>query len=790
MGPIAPHGSPLVTRADGSLGTDLVAGAAPALLLTAAAFIALTLLAPVTRLVERAAHRSVGLPRHLSAAHISRGLVTYAVPVVLTVLAVGATTVSGMYAATSADLRDNISALSQGADVRAIVNESPTGPLPGSDNAPVWTRDITIGDSSAMLVASPMSELADVAIVPEGAGDPEALAAALQGGQEPSRGVPIPAGTGEFTIEMSLGLQVSQQNLVDLTDELDTFYDVSADEGAPEEDGLAPNQSLRQRAFELRAQDPQFVTDEDVAVAVIATLRDTTTGVIHEVRTGELAISPNLSINDSDTLISTRAEASKTFRLEPPQSLGQASAYEVIGLDLSLGKPVTEFDLDAQAAIVVAGERQPQGEAVGAWTVRTEENPIAGQPEGPTTQVAADPAGGLTVERPGELDAFNAVSEIRLTTDTTETAPVPLAITETLAEDNNLTLGSPIEIRVFDATIDAQVAAVVNAIPGTLQPNMALADTVALSSALLAQGQLLGDPSEVWISADDPGRVAGEVAAVRGIASASTAPPVAITDANSAARLVFWAASAGSILLAVVGIGAVAATVLAARRPEVAVLRALGMPPGSQASARAVEVGSVVVGSAAFGLLAGWLVGVLVVPDLATSTTAPGLAELPWSRRCERKPSTEPTGRKSGEPGRKEWRAARTPPHTGSDWPGVAAVARRPVDVDLDRRARGHRQLPRRRWAAGIERHQRPPTRFRLERPVGDAAGHTSHRADRTSLGLRSRVDPHFRWPRRHLGAHATSPGSTHAKPTRPLAFGARAWSVLHQCGGPHPGTQ
>ncbi|MBA2696473.1 MAG: hypothetical protein H0U62_11705 [Actinobacteria bacterium] len=122
---------------------------------------------------------------------------------------------------------------------------------------------------------------------------------------------------------------------------------------------------------------------------------------------------------------------------------------------------------------------------------------------------------------------------------------------------------------------------------------------------------------------------------VTGIVSVTTTPPVPVTDANAAVRLVFWVASAGALLLALTGVGAVGATVLSARRAEVAVLRALGMPTGAQARARALELGSVVGVAVGVGVIAGWLIGLAVMPDVATSTTLPGQATLPAGVRLE-----------------------------------------------------------------------------------------------------------------------------------------------------------
>src|SRR5690606_33942038 len=122
-------------------------------------------------------------------------------------------------------------------------------------------------------------------------------------------------------------------------------------------------------------------------------------------------------------------------------------------------------------------------------------------------------------------------------------------------------------------------------------------------------------PTELWVrpaagtDVEAARPVVEQLAAVDGVALVAGPGRFAVTDATSAARLVFWVASAGAVLLAVTGIAAVAATLLGHRRPEVAVLRALGMPPATQARSRALELGGVVLASIVLGLGASWLVG-------------------------------------------------------------------------------------------------------------------------------------------------------------------------------------
>src|SRR5699024_10646487 len=197
------YGSPLVTNADGSLRTDLVAGAAPALLLAAAALLGTMVLGPVGRFVETVSRRSRGLLTHLVSAQVSRRIVVYAVPVVLTVLAVGATTVAGLYAGTSAQLREGLAALGRGADIRAVVTSAPVSQttLPSVPNlsgvdgvdasTPVWLSDGRLGENVVAYTALPVDELGQAVSVPDGVLDVPEVAEALRGPTKPEGAVAL-----------------------------------------------------------------------------------------------------------------------------------------------------------------------------------------------------------------------------------------------------------------------------------------------------------------------------------------------------------------------------------------------------------------------------------------------------------------------------------------------------------------------------------------------------------------------------------------------------------------------
>ena len=88
------------------------------------------------------------------------------------------------------------------------------------------------------------------------------------------------------------------------------------------------------------------------------------------------------------------------------------------------------------------------------------------------------------------------------------------------------------------------------------------------------------------------------------VRSPTSAPGVAATIVGALVGG-WWIATAGSVLLSLVAAFAIAQTLALARRRELGVLRALGVPHRRQARMRAGELSAVLAASVALGLLAG-----------------------------------------------------------------------------------------------------------------------------------------------------------------------------------------
>ncbi len=196
---------------------------------------------------------------------------------------------------------------------------------------------------------------------------------------------------------------------------------------------------------------------------------------------------------------------------------------------------------------------------------------------------------------------------------------VPVALTTSIAGDASLEVGDALVIGAFGARFDATVAAVVDTLPRI--GDGALVDSAALERALASDGRTLGRPAELWAGDGTDDQLAA-LAAEQGItdvsrpAAASTDGPTALTAGSL--RL----AAVGAVALAAAGVAAASAAQLRARRPEVAVLRALGMTPTAQAAARVWESAVVAALAATAGVAGGLGVASLVTAPLVHSAGA------------------------------------------------------------------------------------------------------------------------------------------------------------------------
>lgn len=718
-------GSPLTRAEDGTLGTDLVAGAAPALLLAASAVAAMALLGPLTRLLEVATRPSRTATHHLASAQVSRHLQVYAVPVVLVALAAGSTTLAALYSGTSAQLRDDLAAVSEGAELRADLVRPPAprsastlaDPPPDLTELPevssaalVWVEDSArIGDVPVPLTLADTQALAAVANVPDGipagvvpSGLEELIA--TDGEQQQRTPIAVPPGAQELELTLSTERTADRWEIARLDDIVrveEQLDEIAAEQGTdiPEGETEVPEAPPLAERVTQRLDGVVEAAAAPVPLRVSLLVEDVATGLSATV-TSEFVQAPGPTLDyDPETLSDFTAspgttQESVTFTLpagrehtveavtvevaadQPGQEQMFYEGSTSLGVDLRLragGEPILADGGWGSTGALSAEQVAPlvaAAEAVEDATYRTTVEPDQGfvGDEGtafissvetneeriPTwydTSAATwrvqwpEVRSGLAAEvvlAPGAEFSGAAVAgslDGGPPEETPASGSVPVAITTEVASAADLAPGDPLTLSVAGGRLPAEVSAVVDALPGQRGTVAALADVRVVASLLAEQQRSLPWPDQVWADASgDPAAAVSALAQRQDLRAVTGPGSVSVTDATSAARLVFWVASAGAVLLALTGVAAVAATLLSARRPEVAVLRALGMPPAAQARSRALELGGVVLLAVVFGLVAGWVVGTAVVPELATSTTAPGRLRLPAALRLESTP--------------------------------------------------------------------------------------------------------------------------------------------------------
>ncbi|NLE96804.1 MAG: ABC transporter permease [Propionibacterium sp.] len=633
-------GSPLMVDDDGGYSVNLVAGAAPALLLAAAGVVALGLLGPLGALVTASTRRARGAAAFLTAAQSSRRVTIYAAPVLLTVLATGAATTAAMYAGTSAQLRDDLTAVADGAPLRATLAGGDFDvDVPGVDAAtPVWIVDAAqVGDASVPATGVLLAEIRDVVTAPEGMRLlPEAEPVDAVGDS-----IVVPPGTAELILTVDAGLTLGADDLASL--------DLQAED-------------IRHQLEEMDETGGEWV-DEQLAFIVGDTaerlgrpmeldvrlqLRTLDTGDAEPVSAGPTTLPGPEVTYDEETLTGHGAQ-SHEVHAEHVIALDPGRRYVIDALRL-INSSTSGWPRGVHASLqLTTGDGESLLADTGGWASTTATTPelaeaLLGEGEqgpgdirpvldtsGPTWRLQAHDtddsfwgspiSAANTPAGPSPTDAEGRGTGSGLT--------ARVALTPAAADAAALGVGDTFELQFMNRRIPAELVGIVDAVPGRTEPLAALVDMASVGAVFASSGDAPRPPSELWAStSEDPATVAPRLAEALGGAEVRVGGQTSGTDPTAAARLIFWIACAGAVLLAVTGIAAASAAMRADRRPEVAVLRALGMTPRSQAWSRAMELAGVVVASVAFGLVAGWVVSRLVVPALAQATVAPGQVRI------------------------------------------------------------------------------------------------------------------------------------------------------------------
>lgn len=655
-------GSPLSWH-DGRAETNVVAGAAPALLLAGVGVVAMGLLGPLGAGATSIARSMRGAGTFLTATQTARRVRTLAVPVVLTVLATGATTTAALYDGTSAKLRDEFAAVTAGAPLRATVEKMPTElPAAAGRTARIWRApDTTIGDRTVEAILANPQELEQVVKAPAGVSlIPKGLSEA---GSDPA--LPVPAGDHvSVTIKGQIvGDKWMVENLVADA----KFLKAQIDDWRPD-----ATQEDRQRELRTAVGTEAAIQQTPVRLKVQLALREVTSGRITQAGSEAVEVpGPRLDIDEetwTKVTVQQPAPVERTLRV-PVDPKGTWVIDGIRILDDSTDDPHTfPRRLDLELGVVGADGRALFGERTKGWASTEATSPEVGGKDHAALEKAT-PKFELVNKKEGDSSYLTTRSNFRLLRPLLDTSGerwkvrahlVPelpffgslispaftpaaaahegpsgalttavgarIAMTADLAKSLRLQVGQTTTVQIMSRPVDAVLVATLDAVPGTTSSDTVLVDARSLSSAFASAGQTMPPPTEIWSSPDD---VAAAKTALRGaLGGEVVVGQASATDPTRSARLIFWVACAGATLLAATGIAVASASMTRERRSEVAVLRAIGAPTRLQSGTRVAELVFVVAASALFGLAGGWLVSALVVPALAQSTIAPGQLSL------------------------------------------------------------------------------------------------------------------------------------------------------------------
>jgi FtsX-like permease family protein len=247
----------------------------------------------------------------------------------------------------------------------------------------------------------------------------------------------------------------------------------------------------------------------------------------------------------------------------------------------------------------------------------------------------------------GQASAGLIPGLITLTAGLPRAAAIPGLATQAYLGSANVSVGSTVPITVTGVSVPVKIVAAVTAFPTVSGSGGAvIVDLAAVQDALAAKSLPPAPVSEWWLSTAAPGaglvaRAPAGLAARLPAGSAITVPgqlaASLLGDPLSAApQQALLAIAAAAAILAIAGFSVAIAASGAERRPQSALLSALGVSPAALARQLALEELMLSVPSAAIGVALGTALAWLLVPavTLTTAAVAPVPAPLPsfaWS---------------------------------------------------------------------------------------------------------------------------------------------------------------
>jgi hypothetical protein len=211
----------------------------------------------------------------------------------------------------------------------------------------------------------------------------------------------------------------------------------------------------------------------------------------------------------------------------------------------------------------------------------------------------------------------------------------PVVVSDEVARQLNLAPDAPVTLVVGTTTVHGRVVRGAPYIPGAPRGAVVLADSDALSRALLAAGDLGSLTDAWWVANPRPGSAASaEAAGVHPVGTrASTAEQLRGGPLRVALRAALGLLVVAAVVLAVAGTSAHAAAVAQVRGTEFARLRGVGVGRRALLATGVVQhlavTGATVLVGGLLGALLAWLIGPLLVVGEGGLRAVPG-ARVVW----------------------------------------------------------------------------------------------------------------------------------------------------------------
>jgi hypothetical protein len=326
-----------------------------------------------------------------------------------------------------------------------------------------------------------------------------------------------------------------------------------------------------------------------------------------------------------DTASGADSPARYTGTLPAPVRAG--ATWRLAAVDLTTGPgAVSDGVLEARRVDILGieqdGEPVPLGDTFAAYA-------FGAQPGDAVARLRTTDAGhGAELSTSGGLTRMLPVG----TGDDPLAQPIPMVVSSGFADRIDVAVGDPLPLLLVPTAppVTAKIADVVVGIPGTPDAEAVLVDIDVLNALQLRSAVVPEPPRTLWIGADDPTAVAGEL---RTALPHDSSVHVLELDPDRAmlgsAAIALWIAALGCAVLALAAIGAVVGAQLRSRRGEVVVLRAIGLGSREQGAIRRRELAFVAAYGGIAGLVAGFVVVLVTIAPLARAAVPNAFVGLP-----------------------------------------------------------------------------------------------------------------------------------------------------------------